>query len=580
MAPGITPESALAELNSIYSTLPASSTSTAGGNISITGLTLHEWMVHRARPRMLLFGSAVVLVMVIACVNVANLLIARGEARDREMAVCAALGADRLTLALRALADSVVLGIGGGLLGISFAIWGVRLLVTAYADDIPRASTIHPDATLFVIGFGATFVASILAGVLPALHVSPGRFSETLRSGGRSGGSGRPIARRALVILEVALAVVLVSGAALLLNSLWRLSHIDLGVEKNGVLTFSVGLPAARYSTPETIARTFHEIAGDLRGVPGILAAGATTRQPLFGGTNGTVSVPGAGSSDRVELRAVTPGYFDALGMRIVAGREFTSDDVRAGRRNVIVNETFARTLVGAGDPIGRALTVGTDAGYEIVGVVSDVREFGPEAAAPAVASWATGSLGPSWTSSSYMTIAVKAEGEPQSLIPSIRASLHTRDRDLAMDNVFTLDELARRRLGRDRQSAMSLFSLFAALALVLGAVGIYGVISYGVQQRTRELGIRMALGASSDRVLRLIVGEGLRLAALGTALGVAAALVAGQALSSLLFGIRPTDPTTLVAVSLVVLIVATIASTWPAVRAARLEPVEALRRE
>jgi predicted permease len=529
---------------------------------------------------MLLFGGAVVLVLLIACVNVANLLIARAESREREIAVCAALGADRLTLALRALADSVVLGAAGGVLGIAFAFCGVRLLVSAYAGDIPRASHIQPDITLLLTGLSASLAAAILAGILPAMHVSARRFPEALRSGGRSAGTGRHVVRRALVVVEVALAVVLVSGAALLLNSLWRLSRVDLGISQSGVLTFSLGLPAARYGSADVITRTFHDVLDDLEAIPGITAAGGTTRQPLFGGTNGEVSVPGAGKSDRVELRAVTPGYFAALGMRVVSGRAFTADDARPGGKNVVVNESFVRRLLAGNHAVGRPLTVGTDSGYEIIGVVSDVREFGPETVAPPVAFWATGSRGPSWSSSSYMTIVVRTYGDPAALIPSIRERLAARDRDLAMDDVFTLGELARRRLGRDRQSAMSLFGLFALLALVLGAVGIYGVISFNVQQRTRELGIRMALGASSDRVRRLIVGEGIRLALIGTGLGLAAAIVAGRTMAGLLFEVRPTDPSTLAAVAAVVLVVSVGACTRPAARAARLAPIDALRHE
>jgi putative ABC transport system permease protein len=389
------------------------------------------------------------------------------------------------------------------------------------------------------------------------------------------------VLRRALVAVQIALAVVLASTAGLLLNSLWRLGRIDLGVVADRVVTFGLALPPARYTTPETMSQTFTAILDDLRRLPQVASAGLTTRRPLFGGTNGTVRIPGGKTTDRVEMRAITPGYFETVGARIVIGRDFVDSDAKPGRRAVIVNEAFVRTLLDDANPIGASVMLrDSDVAYEIVGVVSDIREMGPEAAAPASTYWAAGSAGPAFTNISTVTVVVRATGDPSSILPIVRQQLAARDPDLAIEDVATLDTLWSRRLGRDRHTALSLLGSFAVVAVALGCVGIYGVVALSVQQRTREFGIRLALGATSQRLLGNVLLEGVLIAISGTAVGLIGAAFAARLLGRMLYDVSPRDPATLAATAAVMLVAAVLACAWPAVRAAHIAPVEALRQE
>jgi putative ABC transport system permease protein len=577
LAPGIAPSVALQEMNAIFAEL-ASAHPKENEGVRIAGMPLTEWMIQGARNRMAIFAGAVSAVLLIACVNVAALLLARGERRRHEMAVCAALGADRWALAARAVAEVAVLGAAGGLLGVLLASWGVKVIVATFGDTIPRASAIQPDGTTLLAGIAATLLASLVTAVFPAAQAA--RLTESLRAT-RSGLPGRQTLRRVLVAAQVALAVVLASTAGLLLNSLWRLGRIDLGVVADRVITFGLALPPARYTTPESMSQTFTAILEELRDMPQVESAGATTRRPLFGGTNGTVRVVGGKSSERVEQRAITPGYFDTVGARIIAGRDFVESDATPGRRAVIVNDAFVRGLLDGASPIGTNVTLAnSDVTYEVVGVVSDIREMGPEAAAPAGVYWAAGSAGPSFTNISTVTIVVRATGSPSSVLPIVRQQLAARDPDLALEDIATLESLWSRRLGRDRHTAVSLLGSFAVVAVVLGCVGIYGVVALSVQQRMREFGIRLALGATGGRLLGHVVLEGVLIAVAGTAVGLVGAAFAARLLGRMLYEISPRDPATLAATAALMLAAAVLACAWPAMRAARVAPIDALRQE
>jgi putative ABC transport system permease protein len=576
-APGIALNVAMEEMNAIFAELATAHPQENEG-VRIAGMPLTDWMVQGAKNRMVIFAGAVSAVLLVACVNVAALLLARGERRRHETAVCAALGADRWALAARALAEVAVLAAAGGLFGVLLASWGVKAIVATYGDTIPRASAIQPDETMLVVGLAAALLASLLTGVLPAAQAS--RLTDSLRAS-RSSLPRRQMLHRVLVAGQVALAVVLASTAGLLVNSLWRLGSIDLGVVADRVVTFGLALPPARYTSPESMSQTFTAILDELRRVPQVASAGGTTRRPLFGGTNGTVRIPGGKTTERVELRAITPGYFESVGARIIAGRDFVESDARPGRRAVIVNEAFVRALLDGANPLGANLMLrDSDIAYEIVGVVSDIREMGPEAAAPAGAYWTAGSAGPSWTNISTMTIVVRATGNPSGVLPIVRQQLAARDPDLALEDIATLESLWSRRLGRDRHTAVSLLGSFAVVAVALGCVGIYGVVALNVQQRTREFGIRLALGATGRRLLGNVLLEGVLIAVVGTGVGLLGAAFAARLLGRMLYEVSPHDPATLAGTAAIMLTAAVFACAWPAVRAARVAPVEALRQE
>jgi predicted permease len=587
LAPGVSANAGLGELRALYAELERQYPE-ANEGWTVMGIPALEWRVRSGRRQLLLFAGAVGLVLAIACANAANLSLARAEARWHELGVRAALGAGRGGLARLLLVESVIVALLGGGLAALASRPAVRLLVDAYAASIPRAEEVRVDGTVLLFAIGLAGLAGIIVGVAPALMLRQSRPTAALRRSERGVASSSRL-RQALVVTEIALAVVLVSGAGLLIGSVARLRAVDLGVREQGVLTFALGLPAARYGTPAEMDVFWDAMVEAIGAVPGVEAIGLATRAPLSGGSNGGMYLAGQPTENPpiVEGRAVTAGWFPALGMSLRAGRMLTPADRRPGG-GVLVNEAFVaelrdnsgpgRAMTDDGEVLGETLVLSwsPESRFPIVGIVSDVRDFGPAAAPRPTVYWHTGAepIGVN----AYLTAAIRTTGDPMDLLPAVRQRIAALDPNIPLVDVATLEELAMERLGGDRRSALSLLSIFAALATALGAVGIYGLMSFAVSRRTHEIGVRVALGSSHAGVLRLVLGDGLRLAALGIVIGTLLSLLTGRLLAGLLYEVTPADPRGLAAVSAVLLATALLACWVPARRAARVEVVEALR--
>lgn len=549
---------------------------------------LSDYMLGRNRDSLLLLGGAVLLVLLIACVNVANLLLVRAERRHREMAVRYSLGARRSALASLFLAESMILALAGGALGIAGAYGGVDLLVSLYGDTLARADAISINGTVLLATLAASLLVGVVVGLVPLVRVRGDELQHHLKEGARgSSGRGSRLGR-GLVAAELALSVVVVAGAGLMANSMWRLQRVDLGVrDAQRVMTFTLSMPATSYPDAAAIGGFVDELEARLEALPGVRAAGFVNRLPLLGGDNTTVTAWGDPErrKDFTSVRFVTPGYFEAVGVPLVAGRWFDPEEARGSNDAVIINETLARALFPGEDPVGQRIAH-TPGGLVVVGVCGDLAGGSPDRPPPGAFYVPLGTMlrlfgddsrspGDYWGFGAL----VRTTGDPRALLPSMREAVRTIDPGLPLDRVRTLHDIAVDRLGA-RRFALSLFGVFAGLALLLGSVGIYGVMSYSVAQRAREVGMRMALGASRGSVLRMIFGESARLVVPGLVLGLGAALASARLLDNLLFEVSPLDPWTYVAVATVLTLVS-VAATWvPAFRATRVDPAASMRRE
>lgn len=529
-------------------------------------------------PLFVLFG-AVGLVLLVACANVANLLLARATARHEELAVRAALGAGRARLIRQLLTESAVLGSVGGVAGLGLAYWGTRALVAAEPADIPRLSQVGVDSTVVWFTMVIAFGTSLAFGALPALQSAGPTLTDALRDGGRSGdGLGRRHRVRALLVVgEMALAVVLLTGAGLLMRSFVELTQVTPGFDAANALAFRVTLQGERYRDDPQIHRGVAELEDRLRSLPRVRAVGAANVLPLGGlGPLITFAVEGAPRpppdvNAEIAVASATPEYFRAVGASLRRGRTFTDRDSDEAPRVVVINEAAVRHWFAGQDPVGRFVTLG-DGPREVVGVVADIRQRHPgEPVAPQL-------FAPhrQWTSRS-MRMVVRADGNPAELAPAIRAEFRALDPDLALADLTELGALVDRSVERPRLFA-ALLTLFATVALALAATGIFGVTSYAVAQRAREISIRITLGAPPGRVVGSIVGRAVALAVAGLAVGLAGGLVAGRALESQLFGITLFDPVTVIVVVFVLAASAILASVLPARRAANLDPASLLR--
>jgi len=596
LAPGVSLEQAQARMSGLTRQLaeayPKNYPSAMGFNAEL--VPLHDTWVEDIRGALLLLLGAVVLVQLIACANVANLLLARGEARQHELAVRTALGASRGRLVRQLLTESLVLGVGGGLLGLLLASWGVDLLLLAAGDSVPRAEHVQVDLSALGVALGLAVVSGVVFGLVPALQASRGAPQAVLQSGGRgfTSGAGRLRARNVLVVAEVALAVTLVTCAGLLLRSFWELRQVEPGFDGERVLSMDVTLPPAQYDSGPKVARFYRELLERLRGLPGVEVAAATSGVPMSGHrSNWDVEVEGrpvgpGESNPSPFYHAVTPDYFRALGTRVTRGRSFTAEDDGSRLEVALVNESGARMLWPGEEPLGKRFRFAGGPSENpfpwvtVVGVVADVRSTSLKEGARPEYYLLHGPLAESRDISHLsMTVVLRTKLEPLSLAPSAQRLVHELDSGLAVANVRTLEQVAMSSVSRTRFTAL-LLALFGLAGLVLAAVGIYGVLAFAVAQRTREMGIRMALGAQRVDVLRLVVGQGLRLTAVGLVPGAVAALAAGRLLHGLLYGISAADPLTFLMVVAVLGTVALLASYLPARRATSVEPVTALRSE
>ena len=549
---------------------------------------LQAYMTGDVRRPLLVLMGGVGFVALIACANVAALLLVRGAARAREMAVRSALGAGRGRLVRQLVTESLVLGLLGGALGLALAVWGTRAFVAFAPSDIPRLDEVAVNGRALAVTGLAALVAGLLFGLLPALHASAAgggsAVAGSLRDGGRGGADrGGSRARSALVVAEVALAVALLAGAGLLARSFAELLRVDVGLRTEGVTTFSVSLPDAAYPT-EAAGRTFtRSLLERVEAIPGVRAAGAISGLPLTGSyfflsfeVDGRAAPP-PGQEASAVVRFTTPGYFAAVGLPLVRGRAFTERDREGAPTVFLINREAARRYFPGEDPLGKRIAMGWRASNgsrmagEIVGVVGDVKQFGL-GGEPTADVYAPADQWP-W---SDLTVVMRAErGAP--VAAAARAAVRAVDPNLPVFGLRALDEVVSESVARPR-FYMTLLGAFALMAVALAGVGIYGVLSYAVGRRVREIGLRVALGATRARVLRMVVGQGLALAAVGAALGVAGALWLARAMATLLFGVTPGDPVTFVGVVVLFLGVAALACLVPALRAARVDPAVALR--
>jgi putative ABC transport system permease protein len=551
-------------------------------NESAEVVQLKEQMVGAIRPALLTLFAAVVVVIVIACANVANLLLVRASVREKEMAIRGALGAGRRRLVLQLLAESLVLAAAGGGLGLLFAYIAIPAVRTLSAGTIPRVNDIAIDGSVLAFSLGVSLLTGIVFGLAPAWHASRPGIGEVLKEGGRSSlaSSGR-LLRNVVMVAEVALSIVLLVGAALLLRSFGRITGIDPGFRPENVLAFRVTLPAKSYPEPHNRAAFFDSLLAKLGTVSQVRAAGMVQTIPMRGDYLLSFAIQGRpkakpNAEPSANYRVVSPGYFQTLSIPLKRGRVFTEHDAEKAPMVAVIDEAFARRHFPDEDPTGRGIDIGngTDGFYQIVGVVGSVRYEGL-GSAPEPTMYVPFKQ----DVFSTMWVLARTDGDPAQQSSAARLAVSAIDPSLPAYSIVTLasvvsDSIAQRRF------SMLLLGLFALIALFLAAIGIYGVVAYTVSQRTQEIGVRMAIGAQRGDVLRLIVVGGMRLAAVGVAAGLAGALAAARLVETMLFEVTPFDPASYGATAGILLAVAALACYMPARRAMRVDPLSALRQE
>ncbi|HKO60924.1 MAG TPA: ABC transporter permease [Pyrinomonadaceae bacterium] len=585
LKPGVTIEQAQADINAIDQRLAQTYVETnSGWSTRITNL--RERTVTGLRTSLLVLLGAVAMVLLIACANVANLLLARVATRQKEMAVRTALGASRWRIVRQLLTESLLLSIIGGIAGFGLSVWLTRLLIAVSPPNTPRFDEIGIDARVFLFTLGITLITGLVFGVAPAFQASRLDLNQHLKESGRRGSGGESHNRLGslLIVSEIALSFMLLVGAGLLVKSFMRLSEVNPGFNPNNLLTMRIGLTPGKYPQGEPRAQLFRQAAEKIKSVPGVEAAGGALFMPLGGDTlnvgrswirEGRPFTPE--ESANATYRVITPDYFRALQAPVVAGRAFTDQDNNDSLKVVIINEKMARLGWPGESPIGKRITIWRDEKFprEIVGVVGDTKasldtEVGAQMYVPYSQDAGWGSL----------TFVIRTTtGDPASLAPAVRNEIRSLDKSLPVYNVKTMDDVLAASVA-DRRTSMLLFSTFAVVAILLSMIGIYGVTAYYVTQRTHEIGIRMALGAQLRDVLTLILKRGVALALIGLGVGLAGAFALTRLLTTLLFGVKPVDVMTFAIGSVCVIAVAVLACYVPARRATKVNPLVALRYE
>ena len=558
-------------------------------HVKMTAVSLHSYMTGDIRPKLLIILAAVGFVLLIACANVANLLLARAAARESEIAVRSALGAGRGRLIRQLLTESVILSLAGGILGLLLAVAGTRYLVSLQPVGIPRLDGVGVDGAVVAFTTIVAILTGVIFGMIPATQATRGDLVGALKEGGRSALGGRRAGRvrEGLVVAEIALAVVLLAGAGLLMRSFIRLQAVDPGFSSEQVLTFRLALPSATYDVPAKRAAFYERAVEQMRSIPGVRSVGGIHVLPLTGSSFiFTFAVSGRpparpGEEPAIQTRVVTPGFFQTMEIPHIRGRGFTAADDWNSPQVVLINEAAVRKFFPNEDPIGKRFTLGwgrgpnvAPNGGEVIGIVGDVKHFGldrveePEIYIP----HGQQPVG-------NMTLVLRTAVPPLTIADAVRREVRALDATLPIVSVLPLEDVVARSISQPR-FYMLLLTIFAAVALALASIGIFGVVSYAVAQRTREMGIRIALGASRERVLRMVLGNAMRLALIGVGLGLAASFALSRTLATLLFDLSPTDPLTFAAVGAGLTAVALLASWLPAARATRVDPVVALRAE
>jgi putative ABC transport system permease protein len=590
LKPGVTVQQAQAELAAITRRLeqlyPQENT-----GIGVSVIPFNEMFSGEIRLPLLVLLGAVGFVLLIACANVANLLLARSAAREKEIALRAALGATRLRLTRQLFMETLLLCALGAAAGLGLAVYGVEVLrafvpavSSNYKVPIPGLDHMGIDRWVLLFTLGLSFVTALLCGLAPAVKTSKVDLNDSLKEGSRGAGGGvcGGRLRSLLVVSEVALTLVLLIGAGLMTESFWRLRDVHLGFDPRNVLTMSLSLPASKYSEEQQRADFYEQLVQRVQALPGVKAVAVANYVPLSGHW-GTVGFriegrPALAPGDYLsaEARTVSAGYFRAMAIPVLEGRGFTAADRLKAPQVVMINQTMARRFWSNEDPIGQRLNLGStnvDV-WEIVGVVGDVRHFGPDAEARAEIFFPHGQVPLNW-----MSLIVRTMGDPQNLVAAVRAEVQAIDPAQPVYDIQTMEKLVAQSIA-PRRFAMFLLGIFAGVALLLGTIGIYGVISYVVSKRTHEIGIRMALGARHRDVLRMVIQQGMKLALLGIGLGLAGAVALTRMLQALLFEVKPFEPQTFLLTTFILISVAFLACWLPARRAARVAPMDALRYE
>lgn len=582
LADGATLAQARAEMSSIRDSLAREYPETnAAWEVRVE--TLHERTVSGVRPALLVFLAAVLAVLLITCANVAHLVLARNSTREREFAVRLALGAGRWRLALQLLLEGLVLAMCGAVFGVIGAYWAVDAISALAPAWFPRLETVHLDGSVLMFTLAVTASTSLLFSLAPALYATRVNLSEALRgTGGPLGRRGAMRAREILVVAEIAMACLLLVGAGLLLRSFGSLLDWRPGFDRRNLVLVRVVSHPGEHSTTEPVADLFRRGVEEIRGLPSVVAAGAGSATPLFGGGDGTEEFivegrpePSPGLRPSAFRYYVDWSYFRTLGVPLVRGRLFTEADRADAPQVAIINETLARRYFPGADPIGqRVRMLMHESTFEIVGVVGDVRPFRPDEAPDAKMYW------PFSQDPHRATVLIaRTAGPPAAVMPAIRSRLQSLDPGLEIGRMSTMDDLVVGELVNPRFN-LTLVGLFALVAAAIAMVGVYGVVSFSIAQRTREIGVRMALGAQPRSILKMVLGRGLALAAAGLLAGLIAAFWLTRLLRVLLAGVAPADPPTFAVIPLLLLLAALAACWVPARRAARIEPVEALRHE
>ena len=579
LAPGVSPEDAQAELNALQRQLGERYPRTnQGWGARVVPLLDH--VVGRVRPTLLVFLGAVAILLLVSCANVANLLVAGAAAREREFAVRVALGARPRRLFRLLAVESALLALLGGAAGILAAMWAADALLALMPASLPRLDSVTLDARVLVFALLLTVATAVATGVAPALRAARLSVAEAIKEGHQPQAWRRALGvRGGLVVAEVALAFVLAVGAGLLTRSFASLLDWRPGFERRGVLTFWTYASSGKYPDRRRVTDLFERLESELAALPGVASAGMTSAGPLFGGGDGAgeFTVEGGDAAQPpivADWYNVSPGYFPTLGVALRAGRMFTATDREEAPAVAILNETAARRYFGAAGPVRKRLRMKDGRAMEIVGVVADVPPFTPGEPARPEIYWPY-HQSPRWAS--YFVL--RTAGDPAALAPLLTARLAAIDPDLAASQVATMEDLVNGELKRPRFN-MLLIAVFAGLALTLAIVGVYGVIAASVEGRRRELGVRLALGASGRQLVGMVMREGMLLAAAGLAIGAAVALAVSRFARALLYGIQPTDPPTYLAIALVLALATLAACVIPARRASRVDPMEALRSE
>ena len=583
---GVTVDRAVAELRTIHARL-SDEVPQYNKNYTAEVLPLRDQFFGNVRRPLWLMLGAVGFVLLIACANVANLLLSLATAREKEIAVRAALGARRLRIVRQLLTESLLLALVGSALGLAFAWFGIKALVLISPKDLDSLQSVGLNVTVLLWTLGVSLLTGIVFGLAPALHISRLNLNDSLKEGGKSEsgqGSGSRRLRSALVVSEIALAVVLLASAGLLIKSFIRLQQVDRGFDTNNVLTMVVRVPGSRYREDPQFVNFFNQVLERTRHLPTVRSAGMVNFLPLYGGLGSATGFkilgrpePPPGEGPSTDVRVVDAGYFQTMGIPLLGGRNFSDAEQKDPKHVLLINEALAHEYFGDQDPIGQRLDVemfDQPTPAEIIGIVGNVRYDSLIDESPPAVYFPHPDL-----TYPFMTLVIRTDGDPAAIAPAVQREIRSLDPNQPVSDVRTMNQVMADWVSRSRFNTL-LLGLFAALATLLSAVGIFGVMNYSVALRTREIGLRLAIGAQPRQVLLLILGQGFWLTIIGIGLGLAAAFALTRLLSGLLFGVAAADLATFTTISALLIVVSLLACYLPARRAMRIDPLKALRYE